>query len=445
MRRTLFYIFAVVALVFTACDEEDKENKGNENDPAGVNVAGVWNLRLERGTDQWILTDNSKFTITELMTKREGNYKVSGQTLTLTATKAWERDYVRNEMSSPVLDEKGQYQYTDWNETDVNTTPSVYKVKMLYEGDAMILEQTRDDEVADIPFVKDGASKLPDIQAIQGKWYWKMYNNPQVARAVVIINGNIGEVIITPYGERYTGTIRYENGLVYLENPTFYTTRYNDPQEPEIWDHINAQRPEDSPWRIPQGQGSYGANSYEYLIFPFIVEGNKAYATMANLMSVFEKQSSENIVLDETTLAGTWEGGIEHDFGQGYARKYRITFSGNNFTMWQMHQVAKMVNGEYTEVVNVGNKYSGTWESSGSTLKFTAQKAYASYFISNMSPLEYTYYNYNAETMESDPWYETPEILVSTIEIQDWAVNMLTSSSLTVKINMDTFILDKKP
>ena len=179
------------------------------------------------------------------------------------------------------------------------------------------------------------------------------------------------------------------------------------------------------------------------------------FAVVALVLTACDEEDKENKgnendpagvnVADETTLAGTWEGGIEHDFGQGYARKYRITFSGNNFTMWQMHQVAKLVNGEYTEAVNVGNKYSGTWESSGSTLKFTAQKAYASYFISNMSPLEYTYYTYNAETMESDPWYETPEILVSTIEIQDWAVNMLTSSSLTVKINMDTFILDKKP
>ena len=44
--------------------------------------------------------------------------------------------------------------------------------------------------------------------------------------------------------------------------------------------------------------------------------------------------------INAANLAGTWEVDIEHDFAQGYHRKYRISFDGQNYTLWTMQQEA---------------------------------------------------------------------------------------------------------
>ena len=157
------------------------------------------------------------------------------------------------------------------------------------------------------------------------------------------------------------------------------------------------------------------------------------------------KDPKENkLEVNEANLAGTWECYIEHDFAQGYAQKYRVQFSGREYTMWHMHQEVETINGNYGSLVNVGDKYSGTWEYTNGTLYFTHRKWFASSFISSMSPLSYTYYNYSTDTMESDPWFESSEGIVATLEKDEWDVKSLTSKALTVKINMDTFVLEKK-
>lgn len=143
-------------------------------------------------------------------------------------------------------------------------------------------------------------------------------------------------------------------------------------------------------------------------------------------------------------LAGTWEVYVEHDFGQGYQQKYRVKFEGSNFTMWHMHQTVYTVNGQYGDLVNVGNKDTGTWEYSDGNLVFTYKTMKASYFISSMSPLSYTYYNYNTETMEADQWLETSELLVETTDKLQWKVISFTDEALTVKVNMDTFAFTRK-
>ena len=153
----------------------------------------------------------------------------------------------------------------------------------------------------------------------------------------------------------------------------------------------------------------------------------------------------ETLEVNAANLAGTWEAFVEHDFAQGYMQKYRITFGGNaEYTMWHMYQELKRENGEWKGLTEVGDKFSGTWEYTGTNLELTHKKAYASYYISNMSPLEYTYNPYNVETMEANPWQEYSEFSVSTMEKLEWRVISLTKDALTVKINMYTFKLEKK-
>lgn len=77
--------------------------------------------------------------------------------------------------------------------------------------------------------------------------------------------------------------------------------------------------------------------------------------------------------INETTLRGTWEGAVEHDFGQGYRQKYRVNFDGKSYTMWHMHQEA-----DKDGLHNVGDKYKGTWEYAGGKITFKASEWSAS-------------------------------------------------------------------
>ena len=289
MKKALFYLMAVAAMTVTAC-EKGNPAAGDPGDAALV--AGTWYLRVEDGDNEWAFTEDGKFTITEYLYKQEGSYSVTGTSLTMKASKAWEKDYVRDEMSRPVRDESGEYVLTDWKETGADTKAVTYSVKKLYGGDAMILggaadEYSGSDDLLNIPLINKEASHLSDIGLIQGKWYWRMFGKGSGARAVVIVNGSNAEIIITPWGERYTGAITYEQGRIQMSNPTFYTSRYQDTENPDVWEHINEEHPEDTPWRMPDGD-YYSA--YSYIIMPFIVEGNTAYATVANLYSTFQKQ-----------------------------------------------------------------------------------------------------------------------------------------------------------
>ena len=151
-----------------------------------------------------------------------------------------------------------------------------------------------------------------------------------------------------------------------------------------------------------------------------------------------EKETAMEV--NETSLKGTWEVDIVNDFAQGYHRKYRIEFNGKNYTFWDMHQMAST--GE--DLHDVGNKEKGTWTFANGNLTLKASKMFASYFISNMSPLEYTFYDYNVETMESNPWFETNEDLVAMMDPTVWANVSVSATQLKARINMDNVVFEKK-
>lgn len=157
-----------------------------------------------------------------------------------------------------------------------------------------------------------------------------------------------------------------------------------------------------------------------------------------------DPEEKNSLLVTAENLAGTWEAFVEHDFAQGYQQKYRIKFDGESYTMWHMHQEPQCIDGVYGSLVCVGDKYSGKWEYSGGKLVLTHSAWSASSFISNMNPLSYTYYSYNVDTMESNPWYESSEWVVSTLDKDEWTVIFLSKTQLKVKINMDTFVLEKK-
>lgn len=171
------------------------------------------------------------------------------------------------------------------------------------------------------------------------------------------------------------------------------------------------------------------------------------------------EESQSHLEINATTLAGTWEGGVQADYAQGYEQKWRITFDGKNYTFWHTHMTAGSTQDEVQGVKTVGNKESGTWEYTGGMLVFTPQKQFASYYLTmnpDYSLGGYVYYNYNPETMEADEWYETNEVIIKDGIARDladgtewfiskWRNVILTEKVLSVKINMDTFKLEKTP
>ena len=71
----------------------------------------------------------------------------------------------------------------------------------------------------------------------------------------------------------------------------------------------------------------------------------------------------------------------------------------------------------------MGNKEKGTWAYANKKLSFTPTEQFASYY-QVMKP-DYSlggnvYYDYNEETMESTPWYVTPQSLVSPSFDSEW-------------------------
>ena len=168
-----------------------------------------------------------------------------------------------------------------------------------------------------------------------------------------------------------------------------------------------------------------------------------------------DEPEDDKLEVNEGNLKGTWEGGVEHDFAQGYAQKWRIQFDGQNYTTWHTHQTAGSINDDVQGLKTVGNKEKGTWAYADGVLTLTPKEQYASYAITSMSPTKYSYYQYNEETMEAVQWYETSSALIEDgiardiADGTDWYISKwknvaLTKTTLTIKINMDTFVLNKK-
>lgn len=289
MKKIFSFVLAAFALVMAGCDKDNKPGNGDED---VISVVGTWLYHADDDFETLTLeADNSYSHYMERFYKEEGTYAYSNNTLVLTPAKAWERDWVRDERyGGPLLDSTGNYQYTEWVEIEPRQSVVSCQVKFLYSGDVMM--QKREAEYDDdgelwAPYVKENATRVSDVADIQGKWYWLSGATGTVPRVIVKVNGTNGEVIITPWEERYTGTIRYEKGVIYMDNPTFTTTRYEDDEGG--WSHLNGDDPENSPWRTPFGENPYHGTFEGGFSLGFVADGGYAYGGIANLLAVFTK------------------------------------------------------------------------------------------------------------------------------------------------------------
>ncbi len=144
---------------------------------------------------------------------------------------------------------------------------------------------------------RQGGTINATAETVQGKWYWQSQAGFVGARAVLILTGNQFDLIITPWGERQTGTFTYENGYIHFTPQNGYTSRYDDDltdDDNSYTEHMNQENPEATIWKVSGTPGaerypSYFSNPGED-IMPFIVNGTEAYGTIANLQATYYKK-----------------------------------------------------------------------------------------------------------------------------------------------------------
>lgn len=159
-----------------------------------------------------------------------------------------------------------------------------------------------------------------------------------------------------------------------------------------------------------------------------------------------------SLEINAANLAGIWEVDIEHDIAQGYHRKYRISFDGQNYTLWTMQQEALKLDknsSEYT-MKDVGDKYMGTWEYSGGKLTMTHTNWWSSHQMKYDTWDDYQtgkyYYvanEYDVVTMEANPWIDLNDN-ASMLTPTEWTLQTLTATTLKARINMDNVTFRKK-
>jgi len=279
MKKYLFIALAAVAMMFVGCEKDPVDNGGDDN---AVSVVGTWYHHSEDFAQTLTLNQNGTFSNQTSMTQRvEGTYVYANDTLALTVTLAYEADveYV-----------DGQPVVSNWHEVPPYETYVATPARLIYSNDVLLIGQPDFDDgsLTWVPYVKENATHVSNVNDIQGKWYWMM-KNAGFPRLIVNVQGDQGDVIITPWGERYVGTIRYEKGIIYMDNPTFYTTRYGQTGGSSS-EHMNFEDPENSPWLTPDGSMNFDTPTWISLDLLFVVEGDVAYGNLANLLATFERQ-----------------------------------------------------------------------------------------------------------------------------------------------------------
>ncbi len=280
MKKKLFIALAATILIFVGCD--DPETPGIDGN---ASVVGTWTYRLEDGSDTLRLNaDGTFYHRPNGWQKSEGTYAYTQDSLVLNITKAWEKNNV--------LDSATQASTIVWQEVEPYIVRVASPARFLYNGEVLML----DDQVANAkanlqrwaPYVNVNAIGVSNLLDIQGKWWWVTDWNGS-PRAIVNVDVDTADIIIVPWGERYRGAISYDKGVIRMDYPTYYTTRYDDGEGG--WDHMNEDDPESSDWRIPVEDGTeYWYPAWTSLRLGFVVDGSLAYGSIASLPAVFQKR-----------------------------------------------------------------------------------------------------------------------------------------------------------
>ena len=183
--------------------------------------------------------------------------------------------------------------------------PQVWRVEMFNNKQVLALWDTTDyGKEAGIFqfFYKNGSITTGDSSTIQGTWDWYFFGEVKSCRIRLVFSGSNFELIIFPWGERYTGTYTYQNGYADLKVTKCYTSRYHGNSDEDTIQFNTDTYEITATWM--ETYQDWQGNTYPYegnLIYensktitaPFVVVGDGvAYGTFETmgLNSVFHKR-----------------------------------------------------------------------------------------------------------------------------------------------------------
>lgn len=297
--KKIFSLMAILA-VFTSCNKDANTPNNGGNDQQSATLIGTWNGVFEEYIEVITFNADNSYSCVGDMYQEFGTFTNNGTSFTQTMNKRLTREWQRDATTgAPLTDEKGNYLYTDWQEAELSASekePYTTEYKLDHNGDVLLLSTgAGDDRSAAIspyvPYLKDNATTLSNINELQGKWYWlSQFGNEVMVRCVLIVNGDQAEYIITPWGERYVGKVTYEKGVMTMASPAYTTTRWEDPTGD--YEHMNEEHPESSEWRTPTGDPNdwYGAFIKGFRIAVVLGGDGQLYSIAANLPANYTKQ-----------------------------------------------------------------------------------------------------------------------------------------------------------
>ena len=172
------------------------------------------------------------------------------------------------------------------------TQKGTANIYLLYNKNVLVMKAKPADgdgysisEAATILY-RNGNAPTTNKSEIQGEWHWYMKGDTTYVRGAYKFNGDNFELIVTPWGQKYTGTYTYEGGFVTLNITNGYTSREpgtgygfgEGDLDPETlvgtWNTLNRDH-----WAFDPG-----------MVEPFLVNGTEAYGSLANLPCVFYKK-----------------------------------------------------------------------------------------------------------------------------------------------------------
>ena len=287
-----FAMFAC-AMTFVSCGSDDdddnsnpvptpsEENKNAGGDNANTNdLVGSWEAKYESGRTVYTFTDK-EVTIEDYWIEegrelkddevKKGSYTLKDGILTYVTT--------------------GKY-YDQQQQKEVEYQDTIEVVaKLLYNKTALALLSSMRNNQGDEYSVnqilyKKGATIPAKLEDIQGDWRWYMHGDKSYTRVAVQIKDNNMTLIIVPWGQRYDGTITYQNGYISLTVTAAYTSREEGTGEGWGEGDLNPETLE-ATW-TPLNRDSW--MYYELGYMPFIANGSEAYGILANLPGVYIKK-----------------------------------------------------------------------------------------------------------------------------------------------------------
>lgn len=284
-----FAMFAC-AMTFVSCGSDDdddnsnptptpsEENKNAGGDNANTNdLVGVWEAIGEQVKSVYTFTDK-ELTIED--------YYLDYQ------TNQWKKSEQEDYKGAYTLNNGILSYIMSYNQQEVEWRDTVEVVaKLLYNKTALALLSSMRNNQGDEYSVnqilyKKGANIPAKIEDIQGDWRWYMHGDKTYTRVAVQIKDNNMTLIIVPWGQRYDGTITYQNGYISLTVTAAYTSREEGTGEGWGEGDLNPETLE-ATW-TPLNRDSW--MYYELGYMPFIANGSEAYGILANLPGVYIKK-----------------------------------------------------------------------------------------------------------------------------------------------------------